>query len=51
MFYLKNKQWLDEDTLKLIKRRERIMNELKDIEMKLNIIKEAPCQPNIQTNN
>ena len=29
MFYLKKQQWLDEDTLKLIKRRERIMNELK----------------------
>ena len=48
MVYLKNKQWLDNDTLKLIKRREKIINELQDIEMKLDIIKGVSCQP-IQT--
>jgi len=37
MFFIKNKKWLDEETMKLIKRREKIMNELEDIEMKLNI--------------
>ena len=51
MFYPKKTKWLDNETLKLVRRREKIMNELEDIEMKLNIIKEAPCQPNIQTNN
>ncbi len=37
MFFIKNKKWLDAETMKLIKRREKIMNELEDIEMKLNI--------------
>jgi len=37
MFFTKNKKWLDKETMKLIKRREKIMNELEDIEMKLNI--------------
>ena len=37
MFYPKKTKWLDNETLKLVRRREKIMNELKDIEMKLKI--------------
>ena len=44
MFYNETK-WLDDETLKLINRREKIMNELKKIEMKLDIIKGVSCQP------
>jgi len=47
MFY-KETKWLDEETQKLIDRREEIINELIDIEMKLDIIKGVSCQP-IQT--
>lgn len=44
MFYNETK-WLDDETLKLINRREKIMNELEKIEMKLDIIKGVSCQP------
>lgn len=44
MFY-KETKWLDDETLKLINRREKIMNELEKIEMKLDIIKGVSCQP------
>lgn len=47
MFY-KETKWLDEKTQKLVDRREEIINELIDIEMKLDIIKGVSCQP-IQT--
>ena len=42
MFY-KETKWLDEETQKLIDRREEIINELIDIEMKLDIIKGVSC--------
>ncbi len=37
MFYPKKTKWLDNETLKLVRRREKIMNELEQIEMKLKI--------------
>mgnify|MGYP003130652217 CR=1 FL=1 len=38
MFYKKTK-WLDDDTEKLVNRREKIIKELADIDSKLNKIK------------
>ena len=48
MFY-KETKWLDEETQQLVDRREEIINELIDIEMKLDNIKAKPCQPNTIT--
>lgn len=48
MFY-KETKWLDEETQQLVDRREEIINELIDIEMKLENIKGKPCQPNTIT--